>query len=143
VLFRAIAVGTKEYALECRLRDEVLRKPLGLSLGGEDLAAEKNQLHFGLFDSTDHLIACVIAAPLSPTEARIRQMAVAPGHQGKGLGRLVMVELEETLRARGFRRFVLNARTSAAGFYEKLGYAAVGDEFMEHTIRHVLMAKTV
>ena len=143
MLFRAIAVGTKEYALECRLRDEVLRKPLGLSLGDHDLADEKSQLHFGLFDPDGALVACVIAVPLSPTEARIRQMAVSPAHQRKGLGRLVMVELEETLRARGFRRFVLNARTSAAGFYEKLGYAAVGDEFMEHTIRHVLMAKTV
>jgi len=40
VAFREIAFGISEYRLECRLREEVLRRPLGLSLSGEDLAGE-------------------------------------------------------------------------------------------------------
>jgi len=136
-------VGSDEYADECALRDAVLRKPLGLSLRDEDLEGEKDQSHFGLFDASGHLVACVIAAPLSSTEARIRQMAVSPGRRGEGLGRRLMAELERTLCARGFRRFVLAARTSAAGFYEKLGYAAVGAEYVDLTIPHVEMTKSL
>ncbi|HKD10877.1 MAG TPA: GNAT family N-acetyltransferase [Thermoanaerobaculia bacterium] len=140
-MFREIVYGTEEYRLACQLREEVLRRPLGLSLRDEDLAGEKKQLHFGLFEPDDTLIGCVVAVPLSATDVRIRQMAVSPTHQGKGLGRRIMEDLEKTLKARGFRHFVLDARTSAAGFYEKLGYIVVGSEFLEVTIAHVRMEK--
>jgi ribosomal protein S18 acetylase RimI-like enzyme len=141
--FREIAFGTDEYELECVLRDDVLRKPLGLSLKDEDLAAEENQLHFGLFEPDGALVACVIAAPLSRIEARIRQMAVDPSRQGKGLGRRIMSELEKNLQARGFTRFCLDARVSAVRFYEKLGYAIVGEEFIGVTGPHLRMVKAV
>ena len=143
MLFKEIAFGTDEYRGECRLREEVLRRPLGLSLSPEDLAGEESQLHFGLFEPYDNLVACVIAAPLSPTSARIRQMAVAPAHQGKGIGQRIMLEMEKSLRARGYKSFELDARVTAVGFYEKLGYTAVGDEFMEVTVPHFRMEKVV
>jgi predicted GNAT family N-acyltransferase len=38
---------------------------------------------------------------------------------------------------------VMNARKTAVGFYEKLGYNAKGDEFEEVTIPHFLMEKTL
>jgi ribosomal protein S18 acetylase RimI-like enzyme len=141
--FREIAFGTPEYGQECLLRDEVPRRPLGLSLGGEDLANEERQLHFGLFAPGEGLVACVVAVPLSRTEAKIRQMAVSPRHQGRGLGRRLMEEVEKAIRERGFRGLELNARTSAAGFYEKLGYTVVGAEFLHVTVPHVRMVKLV
>ncbi|HEY1251899.1 MAG TPA: GNAT family N-acetyltransferase [Thermoanaerobaculia bacterium] len=141
--FREIAYGSAEYDRERRLREEVLRGPLGLSLTAEDMAGEERQLHFGLFDSTEILLACVVAAPLSSTDARIRQMAVSPSRQGEGLGRRLMEEVEAELRARGFTRLALSARVSAVGFYEKLGYTAEGDEYVQHTIPHVWMTKSI
>jgi len=143
VIFREIVFGTPEYERERRLREEVLRKPLGLLLTNDDLAGEEKQLHFGLFDPANSLMACVVAVPLSRTEARIRQMAVAPSQQRRGLGRRMMVELEKNLRARRFENLTLNARTSAVGFYEKLGYGVIGDEFLDLTIPHVRMGKAI
>jgi len=141
--FREIVFGTQEYRLECRLREEVLRRPLGLTLRAEDLTNEENQLHFGLFAPSDDLVACVVAVRLSRGEAKIRQMAVSPGHQRKGLGQRLLGELENDLQARGFKNFVLNARASAVGFYERLGYTVVGEEFMDLTVPHVKMRKAV
>ena len=68
-------------------------------------------------------------------------MAVFPSQRGKGLGRSLLMETEADLRSRGFRSFVLNARISAVGFYEKLGYAVVGDEFVRITVPHFRMEK--
>jgi ribosomal protein S18 acetylase RimI-like enzyme len=141
VTFREIVYGTPEYRLECRLREEVLREPLGLRLRDEDVADEENQLHFGLFGQNDEPLACAVAVRLSPTKARIRQMAVSPAHQRKGLGRQLMRELEKDLHARGFRNFELRARTTAVGFYERLGYRVAGAEFIDVTIPHVWMTK--
>ena len=143
MVFKEIVFGTAEYRLECGLRHAVLREPLGLSFTAEELATEENQLHFGLFEPEDNLIACVVAVRLSPTDARIRQMAVSPGHQRRGVGTRLMNELEEHLRSRGFRNLVLHARASAVEFYEKLGYAVIGDEFIDVTIAHVRMVKVV
>lgn len=143
MVFKEIVFGTDEYRLECDLRNEVLRKPLGLSFTAEELAREKDQLHFGLFEPGDGLAACVVAVELSPSEARIRQMAVSPERQGRGLGKRLMNDLEADLRSRGFTNLLLHARASAVGFYEKLGYSVIGDEFIDVTIAHVRMAKVV
>lgn len=143
MVFREIVFGTDEYRKECGLRNDVLRKPLGLSLTVEELAEEEDHLHFGLFEPGDNLVACVVAIKLSPTDARIRQMAVSPMHQRRGLGKRIMNELEADLRSRGFTTLVLHARASAVGFYKKLGYAVIGDEFIDVTVAHFRMAKVV
>jgi len=143
MVFKEIVFGTAEYRLECCLRHAVLREPLGLSFTAEELAKEKDQLHFGLFEPEDNLVACVVAVRLSPTDARIRQMAVSPAHQRRGVGTRIMNELEAHLRSRGFRNLVLHARGSAVGFYEKLGYAVIGDEFIDVTLAHFRMMKVV
>lgn len=142
-MFEEIAFGSAEYRLECGLRNEVLRKPLGLSLTVEELAREEDQLHFGLFEPDGNLVACVVAVKLSPTDARIRQMVVSPVHQRKGLGKRLMSELEANLRSRGLANLVLHARASALGFYGTLGYTTVGDEFMDVTVPHFKMVKVI
>ncbi len=139
---REISYGSVEFRQECELRQEVLRRPLGLNLYDEDLRREADQWHFGLFDGAGDLIGCVIAAPQSTTEAKIRQMAVAPAFQRRGLGRIILQQLEATLVARGFTRFTLHARQSAVPFYEKLGYRVMGQRFVEVTIPHAAMEKT-
>lgn len=140
--FHEIPYGSPAYQAECALRHEVLRVPIGLRLHDEDLSSEGDQLHFGLFDD-DELVACVIAVVLSPTEAKIRQMAVSPEHQGKGCGRRVIEGLEGHLAARGVTYFSMHARMSAVGFYEKLGYSKIGEEFTEVGLPHVRMEKRV
>jgi predicted GNAT family N-acyltransferase len=141
MIFQEIVVGSASYQQELRLRDAVLRRPLGRSVTDEDLAAEHRQLHFGLFDGAGEIAACVVAVPLSETSARIRQMAVDPRHQGKGFGRALMLGAEAELWRRGFRHLCLHARTSVVPFYEKLGYRGTGDEFLEVGISHLKMEK--
>lgn len=143
MIFREIAFGSAEFEAERALRDGILRAPLGLSLGDEDPAPEREQLHYGLFDADGTLAACVVAVPLSPDSAKIRQMAVAGARRGQGLGARLMRELEAALQARGCTRLVLHARESAVGFYEKLGYRALGEPFVEVTVPHRRMEKTL
>src|SRR5258708_846696 len=141
MVFKEIAFGSDEFLEECRLRNEVLRVPLGLSVHDEDIEKEKDQMHFGLFARDGEIAACVIAAPMSSTEAKIRQMAVRPGHQGKGFGRVLIRSLEENFARRAFTHLFLHARMSAIPFYEKMGYEKAGDEFVEVGIPHLKMEK--
>jgi ribosomal protein S18 acetylase RimI-like enzyme len=55
----------------------------------------------------------------------VNYLAVDPGRQGQGLGRLLMSEAEKYLRARGCPKVNLQVRTSneqAVAFYQRLGY---------------------
>jgi len=100
-------------------------------------------MHFGMFDEVGKLLACVVAVAMSPTDVRIRQMAVDSKHQGAGCGRSLMVRIETDLAKRGFVHFFMHARVSAIGFYEKLGYTMVGEEFTEVGISHAQMEKCI
>ena len=141
--FQEIEFGSPDYRKECELRNKVLRIPIGMSLFDEDLSRESSQLHFGLFDQDSNVVACVTAAPCSPTEVKIRQMAVNPAHQGKGHGRSIINFVEEKLSQQGFTHFFLHSRMTAVGFYEKLGYARAGQEFTEVGLPHIRMEKLV
>ena len=143
ITFRPIPFGSPDYDQECRLRNDVLRLPIGLDLFAEDLSAEQRQHHFGLFDSSGEIFACVIASSLSPTKAKIRQMAVHPAHQRKGLGQQLMRRVEQQLRADGIQHVSLHARVEAVPFYRGLGYSVIGEEFVEVGIPHLAMEKVL
>ena len=98
--------------------------------------------------TTVHLVGCVVVVPPGAgrrggSDAGLRQMAVAERFQRQGHGRRLIAEVESLLAARGFTRLVLHARKHVAPFYEKLGYRVVGEEFIEVTIPHVKMEKTL
>ncbi|WP_442485179.1 GNAT family N-acetyltransferase [Aeoliella sp. SH292] len=140
--FRQIQHDSPEYQAELALRHRVLRVPLGLDLFVEDLSAERDQWHYGWYVG-DQLAACAIAIVKSPTHAKIRQMAVGPEYQGQGLGRRLLTAVEGDLQERGIATVELAARLEALGFYEKLGYHAVGEQFVEVGIPHQEMRKTL
>jgi predicted GNAT family N-acyltransferase len=52
-----------------------------------------------------------------------------------------MRALEAEARARGHDRLVLNAQVAVLPFYERLGYAIDGPEFLEAGIAHRPMSK--
>lgn len=140
--FEEIEFASNEYYQECELRDIELRRPLGLDLWIENLAAERAQRHFGLFSADRNLLACVVAVP-HPPGVKIRQMAVTASLQGRGLGRQIIEQMEARLAREGVRHFWMHARIPVIGFYQKLGYARTGDEFTEVGITHVRMEKTL
>ena len=57
----------------------------------------------------------------------VNYLAVAPAHQGNGIGRRLMRHIEESLSARGCPKLNLQIRAAnraALAFYESIGYAA-------------------
>lgn len=140
--FREIHYDSAEYHAECELRQEVLRRPLGLNLYDQNLSVEAEQRHFGLFEA-ETLLASIIVAPLSANEVKLRQMAVSPSVQGRGYGRKLLECVEEEWIQLGYTSASLHARISAKGFYTKLGFRAIGNEFEEVGIPHVQMVKSL
>lgn len=132
--------NSREYRQMVNLRNEILRKPLGLHFTEEELEKEKEDILIGAFDD-DRILACCLLTQLDPVTVKLRQMAVENSQQGKGIGATMMNFAENVARDRGFKVMAMHARKTAIGFYEKLGYKPEGEEFMEVTIPHYLMKK--
>lgn len=68
------------------------------------------------------------------------RICVLEGHRG-GMGRRLMGELDKKAREFGAVRITLGAQCRARGFYEKCGYRAFGEEYMDEYCPHIMMEK--
>ena len=87
--------GSKDYQKMVNLRNEILRKPLGLSFDPEELEREKNDVLIGAFED-DKILGCCMLTRVNNSTCRLRQMAVQNNLQGKGVGHALM-NFAETL----------------------------------------------
>ena len=132
--------GSAKYEQMVKLRDEILRKPLGLSFTPEHLEKEKDDILIGAFDD-GRILGCCILTPQDHQCIKLRQMAVANKQQHKGIGYSIMQFAENLARDKGYKKMTMHARDTAIGFYQKLGYKVVGDEFIEVSVPHHVMEK--
>ncbi|WP_256011579.1 GNAT family N-acetyltransferase [Desertivirga xinjiangensis] len=138
--FKIISHGSDEYKEMVTLRSQVLRKPLGLHFDEEYLEKEKSTILIGCFKQ-DTMIACCLLRTISENVIQLQQMAVQPKLQGKHIGTKLIGFAEEHAKKAGFLKLFLHARKTAVGFYQKLGYEILGDEFEEVSIPHFMMKK--
>ena len=132
--------GSAEYLQMVKLRDTVLRKPLGLGFTQEDLEKEKDNMLIGAFEE-ETMLGCCMLVEEQIDVVRLRQMAVLKDLQGKGIGRALMNFAENLARDRGYKIIRMHARQNSVGFYEKVGYRVKGDQFIEITLPHYVMEK--
>lgn len=132
--------GTKEYQQMVKLREDVLRRPLGFTFTPEELESEKDNMLIAAFED-DRILGCCMLVEEEPGLIRLRQMAVLNDLQGKGIGRALMQFAENIARDHGYKTIMMHARKHAIGFYEKMGYKTRGNEFTEITIPHFAMEK--
>jgi GNAT superfamily N-acetyltransferase len=138
---RPIAFATPAYDEAIALRYEVLRKPLGLDFTPEQLGEEVNEFHFGCYDDFDTLCGCLTYQIYDTITLKMRQVAVLPTLQGKGIGKILVQQTEQWARYNGWRTILLHARLTAVPFYEKLEYEIEGDVFEEVSVPHFKMKK--
>ncbi|OHX65814.1 GNAT family N-acetyltransferase [Flammeovirga pacifica] len=140
-IIKEIAFDSSEYLLSVELRDEVLRKPLGLEFSKEELSEEFDSHHFVAMNDEDEVVACLVLKPISPQEVKMRQVAVKENQRGKNLGSLMVQFSEVFALDNGYDEIVVHAREVAKTFYEKLEYSVEGDQFEEVGIPHFKFRK--
>jgi predicted GNAT family N-acyltransferase len=76
-------------------------------------------------------------------DGRIGRVAVLKDYRRRGVGSLLMQELEQIARSRGLVRLWFHSQISAVPFYESLGYSTYGEEYLEAGIPHLSMEKRI
>lgn len=78
-----------------------------------------------------------------PGPWQLRGMATTPEVRGMGYGRALIEACVAHVAAHGGITLWCNGRTSAAGFYTALGFAALGEEFVTDTGPHFVFFRGV
>jgi len=137
-----IVYGSPEYGAMCKLRDDVLRKPIGLRLTEAETLRDINDILIVCMEN-DEAVACCILTKNNSDAVQLRQMAVAPSYQKKSLGREILQFAEKIAKENHYSIIRMHARKTAMDFYEKNGYTVVGKEFIEVGIPHFEMMKKI
>lgn len=74
-------------------------------------------------------------------EGKIGRMAVLRDWRGRGVGFAILQRLLDLAARKDLPRVTLAAQMHALGFYERAGFHAIGDRFMDAGIPHQLMVK--
>ncbi len=144
--FREVSVGSAEYDRTVALRDEVLRKPLGLSWTDAERALERKSFHLAAFEDVGEedgkvLMGCLVLTPVGVATIKMRQVAIDPRLQKRGVG-TALVEFAETFAAKvGYEKMIAHARDTAVPFYVRLGYTVHDPKFTEVGLPHFLIRK--
>lgn len=130
-----------EIAAALALREEVFCGEQGVSLAEERDGRDDEALHLVVVD--DGVVVATCRLLVEGTTVKLGRMAVSRTRRGLGLARALITEAETRARALGAERMALAAQLNAQALYDRAGYDAYGDVFLDAGIEHVMMAKTL
>lgn len=80
-----------------------------------------------------------VATARLTADGQIGRMAVLSEHRGHGIGAQLLAAVLEQARQTGFEQVFLHAQVSVIGFYNRQGFTAEGETFIEAGIEHQAM----
>jgi predicted GNAT family N-acyltransferase len=126
-----------ERAIELRIR--VFCDEQGVDPAAERDHHDHDALH--LVAVEDDRIVGTCRVLMEGELAWIGRMVVDAERRGSGVGAALLQAGERAARGAGARRVSLHAQVAAQGFYERGGYTARGEHFVEEGIDHVTMER--
>ncbi len=139
--FKIVDHGSDDYKKLVTLREEILRKPVGLFFTKEELEKEKEYVHIAGFLGQE-MCATAMLVP-EGDEMKMQRVALKSSFQGKGIGSSLIRFCEKYAVKQGFKSIYCHARDTAVKFYQKNQYTLEGGPFDEHGIPHIKMKKKI
>jgi predicted GNAT family N-acyltransferase len=125
-----------------RLRRVVFIEEQGVSEADEVDGLDGSAIHLLAFDGDAPVGTARLL--LNGATGKIGRVCVLREARGTGLGAALIRAALEALRGQpGVTEAYLGSQSHATGFYEKLGFAVEGDEFMDAGIPHRHMRRAV
>lgn len=137
--FKEISHKSPEWINAVKLREKILREPLGSIFTEQELEEEKNHFQIAGFID-DSIIATAVLVP-EGDKMKMQRVVVTETLRGKNIGSEMMEFCEKFARNRESQCIYCHARDSAVNFYIKNGYEGIGDYFDEDGIPHLKMEK--
>ena len=133
---------SKTYLTALKIRQEVFVKEQGVPLGLEIDKNEAHAIHFVLFDNKKAL-STLRLLEINPETVLVQRVATPKDKRGLGYGTLLLEEAIKFASDKNYKVIQLHSQVSAQNFYEKMGFKAYGKPYMEASIEHINMRKSL
>lgn len=104
---------------------------------------DNNSRHIVLYEGTKPTATCRFYKNSADGEFIIGRVAVLPEYRSKNYGKKIMEIAEKSIAECGGEKAKLSSQIQAKVFYEKCGYSAFGDTFLEQDCPHINMNKNL
>jgi predicted GNAT family N-acyltransferase len=139
---RANSLELLNQAFEIRHQVFILEQQVPADLERDEYDDSPETLHFFARDTeSGEIVGTARMRPYTPSVGKVERVAVLLKFRKMGIGQLLMARLEKEAKSLGWHKLKLNAQTHAQHFYERLGYHAVGEVFLEAGIEHISMSR--
>lgn len=128
---------SEDYKDALKLRDQLLRIPLGMSIYDDPLDKEVEDIHF-VYKDKEVLGTCFYRI-IDHETMQMKQVTVKSDMQHQHIGKQLFLGSLVYLKAMGIRKIEVHARAVALGFYQKLGFIIEGEPFEEVGMKHYSM----
>ncbi len=131
-------LGTEDLSDPFSLRTLVFVQEQGFLNEFDEL--ERDSLHLTI--ERDGLpVATGRMTPEENGSYKLGRIAVRKEYRGQGLGAAIVREMERKARSLNAAKLRLGAQTHARGFYERLGFSACGEVYLDEGHPHIPMEK--
>jgi len=130
----------KEYFL---FRWKILREPIGLDKKSTKDNLEEKSYHLMATDINEAILGVGRIHFLNKEQSQIRYMAVQVKYQKRGIGKAIVIGLENFSKKNNRYKIILNSRDNAVNFYLRLGYKILGPYDAGIGIDHFKMSKNL
>lgn len=127
-----------------KLRCKILRDPWNQPAETATDTLEQSSVNAFIEDENGNIIACGRLQENENKIGQVRFMAVENDIQGKGLGKMILLFLEDKAKQMQLKTIELQARENAVEFYKTCGYTIKEKSFLLWgQIQHYLMGKSL
>jgi predicted GNAT family N-acyltransferase len=133
------ARGDDEVRAALELRRAVFVDEQGVPLAEERDEHDAAALHLVAVEGGRVVGTCRLVT--AGETVKLGRMAVAPGARRRGIAARLLAEADARALELGARRMALGAQLTAQPVYERAGYVARGERFLDAGIEHVMMEK--
>lgn len=138
-----IICKTKDQILtNFKIRFEVFNKEQNVPYELDMDLAEFNGEMFLYADENEEYVACARMI-YEENRAHIGRIATLKEYRGRGYATKMISSLEKVAQTLGYHEVYIEAQLDKLDFYEKLGYVAYGDIFMDANMEHTYMRKKI
>lgn len=123
------------------IREEAFIKGRGVPREIELDGKDSELLHFCVYDG-ETLLAYLRAEDIGE-KLHLGRICVKKDMRKSGYGRILMDFLFKYAKENGFSAVELSAVDTAVGFYEKIGFVAEGEFYLETGVPHIYMKKNL
>ena len=118
--FKEIKYKSQDWTNAVRLREKILREPLGSRFTDEELEEEKSHIQIAGFLDNELVATAVLVA--EGQEMKMQRVVVLETLRSKNIGSRMMRFCEKLAIERNFEVMYCHARDSAVNFYSKNHY---------------------